>query len=307
MEIEYKEESIKNEHSYEYLIEKYASKLYKLPENITKINLLCYTINSNIIFPFLLFLLFKDEDNILKFPIIEINNDESFENMINEYFNKYFNYFDISYNGIICNNNIYFLMIEIKIKNNYLDFSEQYPNIYFSLSSEIINYKKINNYLIDKNITQMFLNIPEFGILYDKNNKINYKIPDVAYKIISHEQLNYFLFFQNKKENNFNLINDYYFFYRKLKINDNENNNKNDNKSENENENEKYIFRYALFCGNKLRFEMNDTISITDFEINELLKFDTYKTLYILHTMSDLPDILAINENNFTLLTYHNL
>jgi hypothetical protein len=301
MEIEYKEESIKNKNLYEYLIEKYASKLYKLPENITKINLLCYTINSNIIFPFLLFLLFKDEDNILKFPIIEINNDEPFENMINEYFNKYFNYFDISYNGIICNNNIYFLMIEIKIKNNFLDFSEQYPNIYFSLSSEIINYKKINNYLIDKNITQMFLNIPEFGILYDKNNKINYKIPDVAYKIISHEQLNYFLFFQNKKENNFNLINDYYFFYRKLKINENEN----DNKSENENK--KYIFRYALFCGNKLRFEMNDTISITDFEINELLKFDTYKTLYILHTMSDLPDILAINENNFTLLTYYNL
>lgn len=86
----------------------------------------------------------------------------------------------IKYNGILWKNNQAYIMIniaQIDIPNVYLTTETRYWNV---LSSEIINNRSICGIPINHEITELFTQVPELGVLYNSNNK-PYIIPDVVY------------------------------------------------------------------------------------------------------------------------------
>ena len=166
-------------------------------------------------------------------------------------------------------------------------------NIFYALATEIINNKKLYNYLFSEEIINLFLNTPTFYMLINKNTKYPYKMPDVAYKSVNTEMSNYYFIFGNEKEKVFENCDEYYFFNKSFSI-------PIINTS---------LIRYALFTGNKIYYENNDLLELNDYEINEMLKNDKYKTIIISYDNSkiNLYDILVLNYKNFIPLTilYH--
>ena len=118
-------------------------------------------------------------------------------------------------------------------------------------------------------------------------------MPDVAYKSVNTEMSNYYFIFGNEKEKVFENCDEYYFFNKSFSI-------PIINTS---------LIRYALFTGNKIYYENNDLLELNDYEINEMLKNDKYKTIIISYDNSkiNLYDILVLNYKNFIPLTilYH--
>ena len=270
---------------YIYIVEKNASKMCHLPSNERQLNIICYSINEDIVEPFLLFMV-KKINNFFNFPklLLPENYEENFniENSISEIVNDSF-----IYNGIVCDTfDNYYAVVRIQSPN-------ETENNYFVLATEIINNKKIYNYLFSKEIVNLFLHNPSFYLLINKKTKYAYKLPDVAYKYINSDEINYYLNFHNKKEKFFESCDEYYFF----------------NKSISNSLRHITIVRYALFSGNKIHFENNIELTLGDYEINELLKNDKYKTIIIsyLNKNDNYPDILVINYDNFIALSYINI
>jgi hypothetical protein len=267
---------------YTYIVEKKASKMCQLPSNQYQLNILCYLINEDIVEPFLLFMVEKI-NNFFHFPklLLPLNFEENFdiENALTEIIQQEF-----IYHGIVCDtfNNYYAVIRTQSTENNY-----------FALASEIINNKKIYNYSFSKEIINLFIRNPSFYLLINKKTKYAYKLPDVAYKYINSDEINYYLNFNNKKEKFFESCDEYYFF----------------NKSISNSLRHVTIVRYALFTGNKIHFENNNELILNDYEINELLENDKYKTIIIsyLNANNNYPDILVINYNNFIALSFINI
>lgn len=274
---------------YNYIVETNASKMCQLPSNQYKLNIICYSINEDIVEPFLLFMVEKI-NNFFNFPklLLPLNFEENFdiENAITEII-----HYPFIYNGIVCDTfNNYYAVVAIK---NILEIEKYSENYYFALASEIINNKKIYNYSFSKEITNLFIRNPSFYLLINKKTKYAYKLPDVVYKYINSDEINYYLNFNNKKEKFFESCDEYYFF----------------NKSISNSLRHVTIVRYALFTGNKIHFENNDELMLNDYEINELLENDKYKTIIIsyLDTNNNYPDILVVNYNNFVALSFINV
>jgi hypothetical protein len=281
---------------YIYRIEQIASKMCPIPEEL---NILCYSINEVCIEPFLLFMVEKKND-VLSFPkinthltttintstMVDIDDPNYVENMLTEYLNC-----QINYHGIVCDvDNNYYAVVNIGMD---LINQNQNQNLFYAISSEIINNKKLFNYPFSQDIIHLFLNTPTFFLLIDKTTKYPYKLPDVAYKIVSNEKINYYLTFGNEKEKVFENCDEYYFF----------------NKSFDQSLTSSLttsLIRYALFTGHKLYFENNDSFMLNDYEIQDMLKNDKYKTIIINYddSTNDLPDILVMNYNNFVPLSF---
>jgi len=281
--------------NYFYSVEEIATKMYELPENCNELNVLCYHINNKIVEPFLLFMVKKDETtNTMDF--FKILNDANKNNIYEIEKNvdalmKHAGFINYLYHGIICDNfENYFVVIEIKNfescnKNIILK-----NNIYFSLTTEIINYKKIFEFQINEKITEIFTNTPMLGILTtnDKNKKI-YKLPDIAYKYTNKCQQNYYSIFGNEKEKIFENCDEYYFFNREYLTNLN-------------NLDTICCIKYAIFTDNQIYFENEEHFSLTDDEINEILLDNKYKTLFINYLNGNPEqnyDLLAVNYNSF--------
>jgi hypothetical protein len=270
---------------YTYIVEKNASKLCQLPSNQHQLNIICYSINEDIIEPFLLFMVEKI-NNFFHFPklLLPLNFEENFdiESEIIEIINE-----PCIYNGIVCDTfNNYYAVVRI-------EYPKETESYYFALASEIINNKKIYNYSFSKELTNLFIRNPSFYLLINKKTKYAYKLPDVAYKYINSDEINYYLNFNNKKEKFFESCDEYYFF----------------NKSISNSLIHVTLIRYALFTGNKIHFENNNELILNDHEINELLENDKYKTIIIsyLNANENYPDILVMNYNNFVALSFINI
>ena len=266
-----------------YQLEKMASKQYAIQEPNVKINILCYNICTDLIEPFLLFMLKHDKQlNEMIFPfVMSDDTDEDIEDKICDLLTLQ----NIVYYGILCDNlDNYFAIVKIidipKIKTE---------NIYFSPTTEIINNKKIYDIPIQHNITKIFINTPIIGMLLDKKTKYFYNLPDVVYKHADKNNENSLLIFGNEKEKIFESCDEYYFFNRKYIYNN------------------LNCIRFAMFVGNKVHFENNDELILTDAEINHLLKNDKYKTIIISYTnfTNQNPDILSLDYNNFIPISFH--
>lgn len=264
--------------NYKYLIEENASKLCQLPLHKHDLNILCYSINEEIMEPFLLFMV-EEKNNLLNFPklLLPINEEFNVEDELLNVFSQPFIYY-----GIICDNfNNYYAVVKVN------DISD---GNFFALATEIINNKKINNYPFSKEIINLFIKNPIFYLLINNNTKYPYKSPDVAYKYINSDEINYYLNFKSKKEKFFESCEEYYFF----------------NKSIDPLLRYITVVRYAIFTGNKIHFENNEELILNDYEIDELLEDDKYKTIIISYLVKNhnYPDILVVNYDNFLPLSY---
>jgi hypothetical protein len=268
--------------NYIYVAEENASKLFNLPPENYELNILCYSINEDIMEPFLLFMVEKN-NNFLNFPKLLLNSNEDFdiENNLERIIPTEF-----IYKGVISdkNNNYYILVNVEKTFSNCQN--------YFALVTEIINYKKIYNYSFAREITNLFINNPSFYLLINKTTKYSYKLPDVVHKYINPDETNYYLNFGNKKEKFYESCDEYFFFNRAIN-----------------NLRHVTIVRYALFSGNKIYFEDDDEFMLNDYEINELLKNDKYKTITISYSTQNhnFPDMLVVNYNNFIALSINDI
>jgi len=278
--------------NYYYSVEEIASKMYELPENCNELNVLCYNINTKIVEPFLLFMMKKDETtNIMNFFKIFNNLNDIYEIEKNvDLLMKHIGFVNYIYYGIICDNfENYFVVVEIKNFENFNTIFFLKKNIYFSLTSEIINSKKIFGFSINEKITEIFTNTPMIGILTNNKNKKIYKLPDVAYKYINKHQENYYSIFANEKEKLFESCDEYYFFNREYLTNLN-------------NLDTICCIKYATFTDNQIYFENEECFSLTDHEIDEILLNHKYKTLFINYLNGNSeqnPDLLVVNYNSF--------
>ena len=162
--------------NYVYRIEQIASKMCVVPGEFT---ILCYSINTDCIEPFLLFMVEKQNDQKLNFPKIKIkmqvdsveddNCDHRYvETRLMEYFNC-----DINYLGMVCDISDNYYAV-VKMEHDMLKDTNT-NNIFYALATEIINNKKLYNYLFSEEIINLFLNTPTFYMLINKNKNIHIK------------------------------------------------------------------------------------------------------------------------------------
>jgi len=86
----------------------------------------------------------------------------------------------IKYNGILWQNKQAYIMIDIaqiNMPHTYLTTEQRYWNV---LSSEIINNRSICGIPINHEITELFTQVPQIGVLYNYKDK-PYIIPDAVY------------------------------------------------------------------------------------------------------------------------------
>lgn len=86
-------------------------------------------------------------------------------------------------------------------------------DMWLTLIDEIVNYKSVCNFKIDKTVTNFFMNNTDFIYLTDINDD-NIEIPAVAYTGCHHRMLNFKLIFGQSATNNNDIIDTgaYYYF-----------------------------------------------------------------------------------------------
>jgi hypothetical protein len=197
--------------------------------NVTiKIN--AYEIKNNGTYPFLQYLLYKDEvSETLFFPLLpNINNLTSTKinsaklitmsklNLFSLLQSSLTNYSDfdskICFKGFFLANDqtihIFFDLTQCKIE------SDKTNKIWFALFDEIINYKSICGVLIDSSVTNFFVNNDDFIFLSNKNGD-NFEIPIVGYIVlngINYNKLSFVYTFGNSQKDKNALFGPYFYF-----------------------------------------------------------------------------------------------
>ena len=192
--------------------------------NVTiKIN--AYEIKNNGTYPFLQYLLYKDEvSETLFFPLLPNITKINSVNIITMSKLKLFslmqssltNYSDfeskICFKGFFLANDqtihIFFDLTQCKIE------SDKTNKIWFALFDEIINYKSICGVLIDSSVTNFFVNNDDFIFLSNKNDD-NFEIPIVGYiglNGINHNKLSFVYTFGNSQKDKNALFVPYFYF-----------------------------------------------------------------------------------------------
>lgn len=201
--------------------------------NITiKIN--AYEIKNNGTYPFLQYLLYKDEESeTLFFPLLPNITKINSVNIITMSKLKLFsmlqssltNYSDfeskICFKGFFLANDktihIFFDLTQCKIESDKSDKSDKTnksDKTWFALFDEIVNYKSICGLIIDSTVTNFFVNNDDF-IFLKNNDGDNFEIPIVGYiglNGINHNKLSFVYTFGNFQEDKNALFGPYFYF-----------------------------------------------------------------------------------------------
>ena len=175
------------------------------------IHICLFTIETNSKYPYLLYLLYKNEENILTFPYLyysEGNLEELCKNKINQITD-----FNSEYKGCIKNEKNVYVFFQLDNNSYSPCFIEKKDNWWFALIYEICYLKKLNNYSIDKLVYNCFLNNCFLTLLYDNKN-ISHEIPIPLY-IGSHDNdLKYLISFgAHKILSNKSIHGNFYYYY----------------------------------------------------------------------------------------------
>jgi hypothetical protein len=151
-----------------------------------------YKIITDEMYPFIMFLLYKYENNILNFIKID-HDDTNHQDIITHILSKFKDIFselpDVSleYKGFIeSNKNEDYEDLVVILKYNTSSVKRQIQQVTYDskwwwlLSSEIINYKKVLNFDISSFSTKFLLENNKLMFLYDDEGNI-YETPDVGY------------------------------------------------------------------------------------------------------------------------------
>ena len=238
-------------------------------ENYTNVHICAYNITNDGKYPFLSFLLSKnDKNDILTFPLIPIFKKFNTEELINytkvclfgllmlldfETFND-----SIEFNGFLENNNNLYLFFDIT--NCKLKISDIYRtnNVWFALIDEIVNQKYMCNMTIDNNVTELFINNEKFCFVVDENEN-SYEIPIVSYVGKPENKLNFTYVFGELANNKNGILGPYCYFtnyYNAFKS-----------------ENADGIVRFAIFTGvvKYIENSLDDPIDKSDIKQQRLI------------------------------------
>ena len=190
------------------------------------VNVLLYTINKYTVVPYISFILHKNNNtlNAIKFKYIDYSSPFNIEKKLSNMFDFINN---VKYKGYFNFNNEIYLFYEYYRKN--YNFNHEFNKLtYIDVTiSEIINYNKVFNYIINKSLVNLFLKNKLFNYLKQNNNIL--EIPEIFYKF--HDDYNIYNVINDDYKLNHN---NYYDFYP---INSLETNNK------------KYVYKYIIFTG----------------------------------------------------------
>lgn len=323
---------------YIYLIEKYAVRETELIDcsHITspkRLYIICYHVFTESKYPFIQFMLEKDDTSILGLPFIEINADTHGDidtlvtnkiiKNIDSIIQNIWSTKNVNYKGLINDSyeRIYALVDITNVDIRHIQYMATCSNIYasnalFGLASEIINFGCVYDLNVNENVKELLNDLPELGVLYDPNKKKPYPLPDVMYSGSFFQNVIYSSLVGPSKR----FINDigrscYYFntqfknafldggwanetFYVPKDVIDKTSNYK------------KYlrggIARYALFPENFLMVEVESSDIILTKEILDTL--NETKQVYIVQRLDDIDDInvviLVRDYDSFVPLSY---
>ena len=188
-----------------------------------EIKIIAYEVNNDGVYPFLQFLLFKDDFlPYLSLPFIPLNynivNTEQIINMakilfiglnLTDNYESFAN--NIVFDGFYEYNGQMFLFVDIT--QNKLNLYDIYSDsvVRLALVHEIVNQKHVCNISIDKNVTEFFNNNCDFCLLEDINNE-DYEVPLVSYVGKQANKLNFTYIFGETKQNKNAILGPYYYF-----------------------------------------------------------------------------------------------
>jgi hypothetical protein len=329
---------------YIYLIESISDKNITIEDidttNDTTLNILCYHITTDSKYPFLQFLIEKIPfcNDLVKeqfiFPYVNLDNLlSSIELLVIHKIQSMLYNIGCNCNRII--EQMYKGIVYDKLDRPYavvnitgIDISGlqlyRTTSTWFILPSEIINCGEICNISVSDEIMDLFIQLPELGILTNKKTGEKYILPDVVYTGGDHKNVVFNSIFGNNKSKAYSNSGDYYYFYRGFNdvikeggwiknggnkvINANVNIKSPSNRVMVENEYGRYIKgginRYALFSEGKICMESNNEFSLSDKEIEALYPEPVIIICY-LNSHDINPDILVKEYDNFTSLSWH--
>lgn len=184
--------------------------------------ILCvYRVNTTGKYPFLEYLLTNDGFDRLSLPIIPIFTTFSKANLIS--YSKVFlsgvlqvsdfNIFDskLEFDGFYEYDKNLYLFFDTTMCDN-LNHYFISNNLYFVLSDEILNHRKICNIKINEETTKFFLNNDSINYLYDKNNEA-YENPIVAFVgKPTVDKINFTYTFGENSKDKLSMFGPYYYF-----------------------------------------------------------------------------------------------
>ena len=334
---------------YTYFLENQSNKniiiddIYK--ENIINLlNFICYRVNTDGKYPFLEFMmekvpfcnnfvkeqfiipyiLFSDIKKSIEELVIEKIKD-SLKNMGGDYKNVNYNmYKGITYDldgkpyAIVNITGIELTRLNL-LRNNLT---------WMILPSEIINNKKVCNICIDEDVTKLFTEMPELGILRNQKNNEPFLIPEAVYSGDESKIVEFNSLFGIRRTKEYDSCGEYFYFFKCFEdstkyggwlkeggenIIDLDNKINTHNMSGRliiENEYGKYIKgginRYALFIEGKIYMENGEEFNLTDELIEEQYNEECIIICYTgNHKIKS--DILVKKYENFIPLSYHYL
>jgi len=190
------------------------------------VNVLLYTINKYTVVPYISFLLHKNSNtlNAIKFNYVDYSTPFNIEKKLSNMFDFIKS---VKYKGFFNFNNEIYLFYEYYRKS--LNFNLEFNKLTYIdvIVSEIINYNKVFDYIINKSLVNLFLKNKLFNYLKQNNNIL--EIPEIYYKYHDHYNI-YNVINDDYKLNH----NNYYEFYPIDSLNINK---------------KKYVFKYIIFAG----------------------------------------------------------
>jgi hypothetical protein len=160
-----------------------------------QLNFICYHITTNSYYPFLQIMLeLKQDTPRFVCPSITINNDSTSADIAFLVLRKIKTDLkklrcntdtltkQAAYKGIfVQEENIYALIDVSSVDISCLNLSKSSP-IWFALPTEIANINSICDIPISEDVIKLFTYLlPELGVLYKKNTRTNYLLPDIVY------------------------------------------------------------------------------------------------------------------------------
>ena len=253
-----------------------------------KIHVCVYKINTDELYPFLMFLLYKNDindNNDLNFTTIDYNSDSDGDDIVEYVLVTFREVFEnikatIEYKGFIeyKNNEVFIVLKYSTDVKQTIERGIHDSQWWWALSSEIINYKQILSFKINNFATTFLIENSKLALLYKTDGKV-YETPEVAYygnyykKIVAVASLGL------GRETPYASFGPYYYF-----------------------SNFQYALRYAIWSVNYKPLTIDkELITIDDigrYKKGGIVKFAIFsgKTKMLLGRKNDLPDDSNISK-----------
>lgn len=199
----------------------------------SSINIILYNLVTSEVNPFVLFLLYKNDNNTLEFPTINKNElpknktAQEYIHKLEKAYEKIFekskskdesnddidNIINIDYSGYLLKDSELYLFLAYNNDENKIELEHnKYKSRYWwTLSSELVNYKKVLSFDVDDNVTQFFLN--NSTLLYVYDNTLNpYESPVVGYYGGYYKQISTVVALGLKREKPYASFGPFYYF-----------------------------------------------------------------------------------------------